>query len=122
LDRVRPSSEYALSAPGRPQADHDAGGRDGTPRKPSRDLDKSRVPAHRWRRRIESGRAKSITNLAEHVDRDGRLHLRLVPLTCVAPDIVAAILDGRQPKGLRLVEMPGNGALGWEEQRVSWGL
>ena len=37
-------------------------------RKPRRDetLIKALVRAHRWRRRIESGRAKSITDLAEH--------------------------------------------------------
>jgi hypothetical protein len=36
-------------------------------RKPSRDetLVKALVRAHRWRRRIESGQAKSITDLAE---------------------------------------------------------
>ena len=45
---------------------------------------------------------------------------RLLPLTCLAPDIVEAILDGRQPKGLRLAEMLGNGPLGWEEQRRTW--
>jgi hypothetical protein len=33
---------------------------------------------------------------------------RLLPLTCLAPDIVEAILDRRQPKGLRLAEMLGN--------------
>jgi hypothetical protein len=33
----------------------------------------------------------------------------LLPLTCLAPEIVEAILDGRQPKGLRLAEMVGNG-------------
>ena len=37
--------------------------------------------------------------------------------TCLAPDIVEAILNGRQPKGLRLAEMLGNGPMGWEEQR-----
>jgi hypothetical protein len=47
---------------------------------------------------------------------------RLLPLTCLAPDIVEAILDGRQPKGLRLAEMLGNGPLGWEEQRGAWGF
>jgi hypothetical protein len=36
-------------------------------RKPSRDetLVKALVRAHRWRRRIETGQAKSITDLAE---------------------------------------------------------
>jgi hypothetical protein len=44
----------------------------------------------------------------------------LLPLACLAPDIVEAILDGLQPKGLRLAEMLGNGPLSWEEQRASW--
>ena len=38
-------------------------------------------------------------------------------LTC-RPHIVEANLDGRQPKGLRLSEMLGNGPLAWEEQRA----
>jgi hypothetical protein len=38
----------------------------------------------------------------------------------LAPDIVEAILDGRQPKGLRLAEMLGNGPVAWEEQRRLW--
>jgi hypothetical protein len=33
---------------------------------------------------------------------------------------VEAILDGRQPKGLRLAEMLGNGPVGWKEQRLNW--
>jgi len=45
---------------------------------------------------------------------------RLLPLTCLAPDIVEAILDGRQPTGLTVAEMLGNGPLGWEEQRSRW--
>jgi hypothetical protein len=92
-------------------------------RKPSRDetLIKALVRAHRWRRRIESGQAKSITDLAEQEGVTDAYVCRLLPLTCLAPDIVEAILDGRQPKGLRLAEMLGNGPLDWEEQRVKWG-
>jgi hypothetical protein len=88
-------------------------------RKPSRDetLVKALLRAHRWRRKIESGRAKSITDLAEQEGVTDAYVCRLLPLTCLAPDIVEAILDGRQPKGLRLAEMLGNGPLGWEEQR-----
>jgi hypothetical protein len=88
-------------------------------RKPSRDdtLIKALVRAHRWRRHIESGRAKSITDLAEQEGITDAYVCRLLPLTCLAPDIVEAILDGRQPKGLRLAELLGNGPLAWEEQR-----
>ena len=89
-------------------------------RKPSRDktLVKALVRAYRWRRRIESGRARSITDLAEQEGVTVADVCRLLPLTCLAPDIVEAILDGRQPKGLRLAEMLGNGPLVWEKQRV----
>ena len=77
--------------------------------------------AHRWRHRIESGQAKSITDLAEQEGvtdayvSAGCCHSRAWP-----PNIVEAILDGRQPKGLRLAEMLGNGPLGWHEQHATW--
>jgi hypothetical protein len=91
-------------------------------RKPRPDeiLIKALVRAHRWRRKIESGRAKSITDLAEQEGVTDAYVCRLLPLTCLAPEIVEAILDGRQPKGLRLAEMLGNGPVGWEEQRGAW--
>ena len=82
-------------------------------RKPSRDetLVKALVRAHRWRLGIESGQAKSVTDVAEQEGVTDAYVCRLLPLTCLAPDIVEAILDGRQPKGLRLAEMLGNGPL-----------
>jgi hypothetical protein len=87
--------------------------------KPRRDetLIKALVRAHRWRRQIENGLAKSMTDLAEQEGVTVAYVCRLLPLTCLAPDIGEAILDGRQPKGLRLAEMLGNGPLVWEEQR-----
>jgi hypothetical protein len=92
--------------------------------KPRRDetLVKALVRAHRWRRQIESGRAKSITDPAEQEGVTDAYVCRLLPLTCLAPEIVEAILDGGQPKGLRLAEVLGNGPLGWEEQRMIWGF
>jgi hypothetical protein len=88
--------------------------------RPDETLIKALVRAHRWRRRIESGQAKSITDLAEQEGVTDAYVCRLLPLTCLAPDIVEAMLDGRQPRGLRLAEMLGNGPLAWEEQRASW--
>ena len=92
--------------------------------KPRRDetLIKALVRAHRWRRRIESGQAKSITDLAEQEGVTDAYVCRLLPLTCLAPDIVEAILDGRQPKGLRLAEMLGNGPLGVGGAAKRWGF
>ena len=47
---------------------------------------------------------------------------RLLPLTCLAPDIVEAMLDGRQPKRLRLADVLGNGPLAWNAQKEAWGF
>ena len=92
--------------------------------KPRRDetLVKALVRAHRWRRQIESGQAKSITDLAEQEGVTDAYVCRLLPLTCLAPDIVEAILDGRQPKGLRLADVLGNGPLAWNAQKEAWGF
>jgi hypothetical protein len=83
---------------------------------------KALMRAHRWRRRIESGHARSITDLAEQEGVTDAYVCRLLPLTCVAPDIVEAILDGRQPSWLRLAEVLGNGPLAWRDQRDVWGF
>jgi hypothetical protein len=71
------------------------------PRQPARDetLIKALVRAHRWRRRIESGQARSITDLAGQEGVTDAYVCRLLPLTCLAPDIVESILKGRQPRG-----------------------
>jgi hypothetical protein len=78
-------------------------------------LIKALARAHRWRRRSESGQAKSITDLAEQEAVTDAYVCRLLPLTCLAPDLVEAMLDGRQPKGLTLAEMLENGAAGLEQ-------
>jgi hypothetical protein len=53
--------------------------------------------------------------------RRGRLCLPAPAAHLPSADIMEAILDGRQPKGLRLAEMLGNGPVAWEEQRGVWG-
>jgi hypothetical protein len=81
--------------------------------KPRRDetLVKALVRAQRWRRKIESGQAKSITDLAEQEGVTDAYVCRPLLLTCLTPVIVEAVLDGRQPRGLRLVETLGNGPM-----------
>ncbi len=71
--------------------------------KPGRDetIIKALVRTHRWRRRIENGQAKWITDLAAQDGVADAYVCRLLPLTCLGPDIVEAILAGRQTKGLK---------------------
>jgi hypothetical protein len=70
----------------------------------------------------ESRVGRLTTDLAEQEGVTDAYVCRLLPLTCLAPDIVETILDGRQPKALRLAEVLGNGPLVWEEQRAHWGF
>jgi hypothetical protein len=65
---------------------------------PDETLIKALVRAHRWRR-IESEQAKSITDLAEQDGVTDAYVCRLLPLTCLASDIVEAILDRRAAEG-----------------------
>ena len=114
-----------LQRRGWPKADHDAGGREGagTGPEPRRDAGqgaRSRPPLAADGSR--AGHAKSITDLAEQEGVTDAYVCRLLPLTCLAPDIVEAILDGRQPKGLRLAEVLGKGPLDWNEQRKRLGF
>ncbi len=78
------------------------------------------IKAFRWRRRIESGAAASITDLAEQEGVSDTYVIRILTLTCLAPDIVAAILDGRQPRGISLNHMLKKIPESWDEQRALW--
>jgi hypothetical protein len=64
-------------------------------------------------------RREGNTATAEHDVVTNAYVCRLLH-SLAAPEIVEAILDGRQPKGLRLAEMLGDGPVAWEEQRGAW--
>lgn len=81
---------------------------------------KALVRAHRWRRHIESGEAATINEVAEQEGVTGPYVYRLLRLTCLAPDLVAAILDGRQPKGIVLADLVRDVPLEWHQQQTKW--
>ena len=72
--------------------------------------------AHRWKRLMESGRFASVTELAEAEKINQSYLCRVLRLTLLAPDIVEAILDGRQPAGLQLNELLKPLPLEWDRQ------
>lgn len=65
-------------------------------------LIKAVARAFRWRRMLESGRFATINELAAAEKINASYVSRVLRLTLLAPDIVEAILDGRQPEGMTL--------------------
>jgi hypothetical protein len=65
-------------------------------------LVKALARAFRWRRMMEAGRYGTINELAAAEKINSSYVSRLLRLTLLAPDIVEAILDGRQPAEITL--------------------
>ncbi len=63
---------------------------------------KALARAFRWRRMMEMGRYGTIKELAAAEKINSSYVSRVLRLTLLAPDIVEAILDGRQPEGMTL--------------------
>ena len=68
-------------------------------------LIKAVARAFRWRRMLEAGRFATINELAAAEKINSSYVSRVLRLTLLAPDIVEAILDGRQPDGMTLPEL-----------------
>lgn len=78
---------------------------------------------HIWRNLLESGKAKTIAEIARANKVDGSYVSRFLDLTLLAPDIVDAILDGEEPSGLSLTILTKRQIpLAWEEQRQMFGF
>jgi hypothetical protein len=72
---------------------------------------------HRWLALLESGEVKSMKEIARREGVDDSYVSRMVNLTTLAPDIVAAILDETVPPEVTLFELAAGTPLVWEEQR-----
>ena len=73
--------------------------------------------AHRWKSLLENGRFQSLEELARAVKLDRSYVGRILRLTLLAPDIIMAILDGKEPSGLSLGKLTKTLPLDWVEQR-----
>ena len=65
---------------------------------------------HRWLALLESGEAKSLKEIARREGVDDSYVSRMVNLTTLAPDIVAAILNETLPSEVTLFELAGGAA------------
>ena len=73
---------------------------------------------HRWLAMLESGEAKSLKEIATREGIDNSYVSRMVNLTTLAPDIVAAILDDTLPNHITLFDLAVDPPAMWDEQRA----
>jgi hypothetical protein len=98
----------------------------GVPERPHANLDNTLLKAlgraYRWKRLLESGQVRSLNELAEAEKINPSYLSRIYRLTLLAPDIVEAILDGRQPRTLQLADLMDDLPVEWERQRERSGV
>ncbi len=96
---------------------------DGTPdtwAAPCRRIDNAMVKAvaraFRWREMLENGTHATIAEIAAAEKINASYVGRVLRLTLLAPDIVEAILGGRQPAQMTLAGLMRPFSVGWTEQ------
>lgn len=78
--------------------------------------------AFRWRELLENGTHATIAEIAAAEKINASYVGRVLRLTLLAPDIVEAILGGRQPAELQLADLMSPFAVEWERQRGKFGV
>ena len=78
---------------------------------------KAVVRAHRWRHMLESGEYSSSAELAKAEKVNDSYMSRILRLTLLAPNLIEAILAGRQASTLQLDDLLKPLPAAWERQR-----
>ena len=93
-----------------------------TARQPIPSLVQAVVRGHDWFEQIVQGEVTGGRAIGKLENLDERYVSRILPCAFLAPDIVEAILDGRQPEDLTLDKLVARIPLDWEEQRNQLGF
>jgi len=91
-----------VTDPGRPQIDNA--------------MVKALARAFRWRKLLETGVYGTFAELAAAEKISESYVGRVLRLTLLAPDVVEAILAGRQPEGVTLVGLMAGVPVAWDRQ------
>ncbi|MFD1693987.1 hypothetical protein [Roseibium aestuarii] len=92
------------------------------PRRTDSTLVKALARAFRWKRLLESGEFATVSELAEREGIAPSYITRVLRLTLLAPDIVEAILDGKQGPEVTLAQGLEPFPLAWQLQGAHFSL
>ena len=87
-----------------------------TPSRVDNTLVKAIVRAHRWRDMMESGDYATVRDLAKAEAINESYLGRVLRLTLLAPKIIEAILEGKQPANLELDDLLQQFPIDWDRQ------
>jgi hypothetical protein len=85
-------------------------------------LVKALLKAFHWKELLDTGAFDNLAEIARKEKLNKSYMLRVFKLTLLAPDIVAAILDGKQPKCLTAMDFLKSIPADWREQRQRFGF
>jgi hypothetical protein len=86
-------------------------------RQPVSSLVKAVSRASDWVRRMEAGECKHQRDLAKATKLEPRYINAILRVAFLAPEIVEAIIDGRQPPNLTLGSLTGVLPMSWQQQK-----
>jgi len=84
---------------------------------------KAFAKAYKWKNMLEEGQIDSLAQIAVRENITGSYVSKVFNLNFIAPEIVETILNGEQPRDLKLQDMLiGKFPLLWQEQKELWGF
>lgn len=86
----------------------------------NRALVRALARAFRWQRLLDEGMFGTFDDLAKAEGVSQSYVSRMLRLTLLAPDIVEAILDGRQPEEMRLEDLLEGFPAAWKRQEADF--
>ncbi len=84
---------------------------------------KAFAKAHKWKNMLKEDEIGSLAQIAVKENITGAYVSKVFNLNFIAPEIVEKILNGEQPRDLKLQDMlVGKFPLLWQEQKELWGF
>lgn len=78
--------------------------------------------AFRWREMLENGECSTLREIAQAEKINESYVSRVLRLTLLSPELIEAILNGRQPAGLQLEDLTKRFPVEWEIQRGAFAV
>lgn len=85
---------------------------------PLTSLQSALARGYRWLKMLESGEVASMKAIAKFEQVDDRYISRMVNLTTLAPDVIAAILDNNMPERVTVFDLSVDSSSLWSERRI----